>query len=585
MKCIGDFFKLKTIRSRIIAMQLVIIIPALILLGVVLYQQMGKLLVETSSESYDKILESTGRILDNNLEYYRDIARNILSDTVLQEVLEQSAEEAPSEKTEESEMMDSISMIRLKDAMTPYMFNFSGLRTIHIFDNAGRRFSMKYGSIDNVSARGLKFSDMEKTAWYQKTTADQGYETFTGFDVITEKEDVFSCTKVLKSLETQKKIGILVVTFDKESFQNVLPSNDEDQGKYMLVDTKNGDSHIIACSSGTEEEAQKSLELIQTQSDDYYTSSYEDSETGWQLLYTIRRQDIVKEASGIRAIINNGLLTTILVLAAATFFVCSKMTKPLNKLRENIIKVGEGERFLESDFADDEIGMIGQEFNKMVNEKLALSDKVTQIELKNKQAELELLQSNINPHFLYNTLDSLYWMAIIHEADDIAELTKAMSDIFKIALSKGDKFIPVSKELDFVKSYLYIQNIRFDGKIKYYIQADEELMNYPVIKLLLQSFVENAVYHGIEPKIGDGTIGIKVYQKDDRICFEISDDGVGMESEDALQKGYAVRNSIERIRLIYGENAEVKFYSRLNEGTKVQISFTKEKDNVQNSID
>lgn len=261
------------------------------------------------------------------------------------------------------------------------------------------------------------------------------------------------------------------------------------------------------------------------------------------------------------------------------------MTKPLNKLRENIIKVGEGERFLESDFADDEIGMIGQEFNKMVNEKLALSDKVTQIELKNKQAELELLQSNINPHFLYNTLDSLYWMAIIHEADDIAELTKAMSDIFKIALSKGDKFIPVSKELDFVKSYLYIQNIRFDGKIKYYIQADEELMNYPVIKLLLQPFVENAVYHGIEPKIGDGTIGIKVYQKDDRICFEISDDGVGMESEDALQKGYAVRNSIERIRLIYGENAEVKFYSRLNEGTKVQISFTKEKDNVQNSID
>lgn len=585
MKGIGDFFKLKTIRSRIIAMQLVIIIPALILLGVVLYQQMGKLLVETNSESYDKLLESTGRILDNNLEYYRDIARNILADTVLQDVLEQSAEETPSEKTEEGEMMDSISMIRLKDAMTPYMFNFSGLRTIRIFDNAGRRFSMKYGSIDNVSAKNLKFSDMEKTAWYQKTTADQGYETFTGFDVITEKEDVFSCTKVLKSLETQKKIGILVVTFDKGSFQNVLPSNDEDQGKYMLVDTKNGDSHIIACSSGTEEEAQKSLEFIQAQSDDYYTSSYEDSETGWQLLYTIRRQDIVKEASGIRAIINNGLLTTILVLAAATFLVCSKMTKPLNKLRENIIKVGEGERFLESDFADDEIGMIGQEFNKMVNEKLALSDKVTQIELKNKQAELELLQSNINPHFLYNTLDSLYWMAIIHEADDIAELTKAMSDIFKIALSKGDKFIPVSKELDFVKSYLYIQNIRFDGKIKSYVQADEELMNYPVIKLLLQPFVENAVYHGIEPKIGDGTIGIKIYQKDDRICFEISDDGVGMESEDALQKGYAVRNSIERIRLIYGENAEVKFYSRLNEGTKVQISFTKEKDNVQNSID
>ena len=580
MKRIEHFFKLKTIRSRIITMQLVIIIPALILLGVVLYQQMGNLLIKTNSESYDKVLESTGRILDNNLEYYRDIARNILSDDVLQDVLKSHKSD-----NSDAEMMDSVSQINLKDAMTQYMFGFSGLRAIHIFDNAGRRFTMEYGNVSNSSFKDFKISDMEKTVWYQQMLEGQGYETFIGFDVIKEKEDAFSCVKVLKSLDTQEKIGILVLTFDKSVFKNALPSNEEDSGKYLLVDTKEGKSHIVAFSSGTEEEAQKSLDIINAQDEDYYTSAYKDSETGWKLLYTIRQQDIVKEAAGIKAIINNGLLITILALAAATFIVCSKMTKPLNRLRENIIKVGEGERFLESDFGNDEIGLIGQEFNKMVNEKLALAEQVTQTELKNKQAELELLQSNINPHFLYNTLDSLYWMAIIHEADDIAELTKAMSDIFKIALSKGDKFIPVAQELDFVESYLYIQNIRFDGKIHYYIQADEELKNYRIIKLLLQPFVENAVYHGIEPKIGEGTIDIKVYQQDKKIYFEIMDDGVGMETEEALQQGYAVRNSIERIRLIYGDKAEVRFYSKINEGTKVQISFVKETEDAQGSID
>ena len=206
-------------------------------------------------------------------------------------------------------------------------------------------------------------------------------------------------------------------------------------------------------------------------------------------------------------------------------------------------------------------------------------------ELTEQKMSMLYLKSQVNPHFLYNTLDSLYWMAIIHEADDIAELTKAMSDIFKIALSKGDKFIPVSQELDFVKSYLHIQNIRFNGKIKYYIQTDEELRNYRIIKLLLQPFVENAVYHGIEPKIGEGTIGISVYQQEGRVYFEITDDGVGMETMDDLKKGYAVKNSIERIHLIYGEDAEVIFYSKRNEGTKVQISFVKEIKDVQSSID
>ena len=131
MKRVRAALRLKTIRSRIVSMELIIIIPALILLGVLLYQQMGNLLIKTNSESYDRILESTGRILDNNLEYYRDISRNILSDDTLQEILESHKADEP-----EDGIMDIVSLIKLKNAMTQYMSGFSGLRSIHIFDKS-----------------------------------------------------------------------------------------------------------------------------------------------------------------------------------------------------------------------------------------------------------------------------------------------------------------------------------------------------------------------------------------------------------------------------------------------------------------
>lgn len=567
MKRLEKFFNMKMIRNRIIAVQLGVIIPAVILLGVMIYGMTSSMLIKTNSESYSKVLESADIILHHYLDYYRDIARNVLADPVLQDDLTISSNSASNgTRIEESLFVD------LDNAMEKYIMGFSGARSIYLYDSRGRLFYLDDSGQGRSRQKESDYGAVSAMPWFKKAEAQKGYEVFAGMNVVTGNREQFSCIKLLKNLDTQDVIGMMILNFDKAALKEVFPSYRSEQGVYAVVERQEDGGYDVVLSSGAAIKGQKIARILENGDTDYYLSRYDSSEMNWELIHMVQNRNLLSEAGKIQSIIFNGLVITIALLLVLTILLCNRMTKPLYQLRDDIVRVGEGERCLETDFPDDEIGAIGKEFSRMVNEKLTLADQVTRVELKNKEAELELLQSNINPHFLYNTLDSLYWMAILHEAEDVAELTKALSDVFKIALSKGEKFIPIQKELDFVRSYLYIQNIRFEGKIHVEIHADESLMGYKVIKLLLQPFVENAVYHGLEPKLGSGTVVIKVYRELDFLCFEVADDGVGMDVDSALSKGYALRNSLERIRLVYGDDAGVEFKSSPGQGVQVKIS-------------
>ncbi len=570
MRYIYKLFKIKTIRGRIIAVQLCVIIPAIILLGVMIYSMTGSLLIRANSESYAKILKSSDVILTHYLEYYRDIARGVLADSVLQAELVKS-----NQTGKHGKLMEDFVFLNLDHAMEKYITGSYGAKSIYLYDLNGQLFYLDDSQGNRFVDYAADYDAISGTDWFQEAVAYNGYEKFTGYNVITGSRNQFSCVKLLRHLSTLEAIGMIILNFEKAGLIDVFRSHSPEKGIYALVE-KNGDAFSVILNTPGVIDEQSLIAGMERLDDDYYLSECQNKETGWKLIYMVRDKNILNEAEGIKRIIFQGLLITIIILSALTIMLCNRMTRPLYQLRDDIVRVGEGERYLQTDFPDDEIGAIGQEFSRMVNEKLTLSDKVTQAELKHKEAELELLQSNINPHFLYNTLDSLYWMAILHEADDVAELTKALSDVFKIALSKGEKFITVEQELDFVRSYLCIQNIRFEGKIHVDIQADERLMDRKIMKLLLQPFVENAVYHGLEPKMGEGTVVVRVYQKDGYLCFEIRDDGVGMDVETSVNKGYALNNSMERIKLVYGSAASVTFHSEIGCGVEVKIDLPME---------
>ena len=212
-----------------------------------------------------------------------------------------------------------------------------------------------------------------------------------------------------------------------------------------------------------------------------------------------------------------------------------------------------------------------------------MEDIVTEHESKRK-SEFDTLQSQINPHFLYNTLDIIVWMIENEQKQEAVKIVTALARFFRISLSKGKSIITVRDELEHVRNYLTIQQMRFKNKFTYTIEAGEDVMELVSLKLMLQPLVENAIYHGMEFMDGDGEICVEVHREDDELWFRISDNGLGMTAEQAAGllgekhhvsskrgSGIGVKNVNERIKLYFGEDYGLQIQSEPDEGTVVRI--------------
>jgi two-component system sensor histidine kinase YesM len=198
--------------------------------------------------------------------------------------------------------------------------------------------------------------------------------------------------------------------------------------------------------------------------------------------------------------------------------------------------------------------------------------------------ELEALQAQINPHFLYNTLNSVVRMVGMNKNEEVTTMITSLSRLFRISLGKGKSVITIADELEHARNYLVIQQMRFKNKFDYSIEADEAVLNYATLKLIIQPLIENALVHGIEPSVDKGHIKVKVKLDGQDIVIEVSDDGLGMSEERLKQvitgqvtsskgSGVGVTNVQERIRLFYGQTYGLHFDSELEEGTRVTIRF------------
>lgn len=215
--------------------------------------------------------------------------------------------------------------------------------------------------------------------------------------------------------------------------------------------------------------------------------------------------------------------------------------------------------------------------------KTLMQDIVTEHESKRK-SEFDTLQSQINPHFLYNTLDIIVWMIENEQKQEAVKVVTALARFFRISLSKGKSIIPVRDELEHVRNYLMIQQMRFKNKFTYEIEAGEDVMELACLKLLLQPLVENAIYHGMEFMDGDGEIRVRAFREEDSLWFEISDNGLGMTGEQVegllsekpqvrsgRGSGIGVKNVNERIELYFGKPYGLIIESEPDEGTVIRI--------------
>ncbi len=272
-------------------------------------------------------------------------------------------------------------------------------------------------------------------------------------------------------------------------------------------------------------------------------------------------------------------------VAVAAFLVTSGILRPLWQLYDATGEIAEGNFAVRTDArTNDEIAALSQEFNEMAGNMQMLVDKVRDDEQKMRKADLRLLQEQINPHFLYNTLDTIVWLIECNEADQAVEMVVTLSNFFRIVLSKGKEFISIRMEEQHIRSYLQIQEARYSDIMDYDIAIDPELYLYRIPKLTLQPIVENALYHGIKYKRSHGTIRITGHRKGENIVFVVQDDGAGMDEAGLAQlredickpcketdRGFGLANVNERIRMYFGEEYGLTIDSVPGEGTSVTI--------------
>lgn len=307
-------------------------------------------------------------------------------------------------------------------------------------------------------------------------------------------------------------------------------------------------------------------------------------QTGWIVVGVSMVPELMHRADEARKIYLVIALALFLAALALAYLLSDEITKPIKALEKSMKEVEKG-NFAHAALdvrEENEIGHLSRNFNMMTEEiknLMVQRDREQQIK---RRSELKALQSQINPHFLYNTLDSIIWMAEWGKNQEVVRMTSSLAKLLRRSISNEQEVVTVAEEAAYTETYLSIQKMRYKDKLEYEILVDPEIMQEKVIKLILQPLVENAIYHGIKYKEGKGLIQIRGFRKGDQMILLVQDDGKGMDAEalahifekhtrDTRSNGVGLNNVNERIQLYYGEEYGISFQSSPGKGTEAAI--------------
>lgn len=314
----------------------------------------------------------------------------------------------------------------------------------------------------------------------------------------------------------------------------------------------------------------------------------------WKIVSIVSLNSLYKDIDSLRNRIILSSLIIVIFLSTISSLMTTDFIRPFKKLIKGMEKVQSGDHTVQIDLhRKDEIGYLGKAFNRMVKEMKTLTNWVYQEQLTRKEAEIKALQSQINPHFLFNTLDSINWMAHLNNVPEISEMVSSLSSIMEASIGRDDKLISFEEELNYIDNYANILNKRFENRIKLVKDIEPGVFGVKIPRLLIQPLIENAIYHGIERDKDRGTIIISANVSDDIIQIVIEDDGEGISDGDLLsinenlsmdndayfkglnsksRKSIGLENVNRRIKLFYGEEYGLVIESKKYEYTRVFVS-------------
>ncbi len=409
-------------------------------------------------------------------------------------------------------------------------------------------------------------------------------------------DEVVSVVKAIVGSSDRRIHGAILIDMKLATIEQLFTNTTIGKGGYLFIADSKGEMvyapvnkgvYRVPIDTGADME---SSALVRIAGNDYQVLSQKSPYTGWRTLGVFSLSEALSEVFLIRywSFIIGGLTMAFAIVVAIVF--TSFVARPVLALRTLMKRVEHGDLSVRyTGGRSDEIGELGHGFNEMIGRIQTLIDQVYAEQKSKREAELRILQEQIKPHFLYNTLDTIQWMAQEHRIDDVVQTVGALTRLFRIGLSKGKELIPLSDELEHVQSYLYIQKARYEDKFDYEISVQDGLSKYRVMRLILQPLVENAIYHGIKERRGHGHLKVESRIEENEnggkdLVLVVCDDGVGMDDA-ALARlresldtgigpylgGYGIRNVHERIRLTFGRPYGLTFSSTLGAGTEVTV--------------
>lgn len=525
----------RTIQQQIQVAIIAISILSMLILGVSIFALTTNNIVENYQQDFYYSLQTSDNIVELQLDSIIEEMRNLLLKDSYMNALSQAGEEPGSyfSSKETRTLEKSVNELTLQQASVQEVLSVSlnGKLYIHSKKSDLSQYTSFY-----------KDGEILKQAWIKEARDADGKEIILGSNALTGKNDTLSIVKYLRGSREDSGVGYLIVNVSKNIFKMAF----ENRGNYktncfMVIDENTDDPLIYFQGDDSyKEEIYKAYvsALSVTSQTPYIFSARESFVNGWTLVSGIKASELNAQKVNVGILIGVMILLLFGIGMFVAHMIAMKIYMPLKKLERTMQSVEEGTRNITEEFDDSEIGLLGQKFKEMVNNNLVLRERLLYAKIRQREQELHLLQEQINPHFLYNALDALYCMAIVHEEDEIATMVAALSDNFKLSLNKGSNLIMVKDEIQHIRSYITIQNMRYKDRFHLKIQVDEDLMEKKILKLLLTPFVENAVYHGLETKMGDGNIWITGQVNENRIIFTIIDDGVGIDDMSKLDKGF-----------------------------------------------
>ena len=582
----------KSLQMRMIIVYSTLIILFLLIISLIFSLAFSSRIDKTTKDYTNQIISQ----VNSNIEYYFEEMEQIATianyDYEIQKRLKAdllSNTELYRSNLTVSNLLDDMSIMR------------EDIEAILIFTNDG-------SIIVNKSAGKLnKNYNFKPQSWYKQAVQTSGSSVTIKphkQSYISDSNNlVFSLSRSINNFDSEEQIGIILIDLNIEALNSICSSVQlGEEGYIMIIDEESNviyhpdysymyrtwdEMYIKEVFKADDILIQDALESDfgsfkrKLENETKYVIYQKMASTGWTILGIVPQSVIVQQQRQITLLIVIIGILCVLIAILVTFVLSSRVFKPINQLKKTMALAEHGNLNVsveESHYT--EIDALNTSFNQMIMRIQTLMEKVVWEEREKRKAELKVLQAQINPHFLYNTLDSIHWMAECNSKEAVV-MVDSLAKLFRLSLSKGRQFITVKEEIEHVRNYLTIQSMRYKGKFDYKIDVEESLLNYKTLKLILQPLVENAIYHGIKNKRKKGNLLIRCTMCLNNILFQVMDDGIGMD-EDMLENifnqnesnqlsGVGINNVNERIKLCYGQEYGLDFYSKKSIGTVVDI--------------